>query len=280
MKKLISLAVLVSCLLVGTIAAAGQGRIVVNNDDWTFSARGFVAPNDAAKFAKNVAAWFTGGSPGSFLAYSNHLGLTGAQLATAMTSAGHTWLVNSTMPFTLANISAYDAVFLGVTPVDNQVLIDYVNAGGNVYVYSGGDTEPNKWNTFLEYFGLNFRKVNNGIIGNIPINSTHPLFAGVDHLYQNIGTSIVDLDPTDPTNKILVTYSGQALYAIYDPSRNPDVHGCMWLKGKPVRSRKVILSQLNESNQSITTDVYGCYEFENVVSGKSFDVLIKGPIVP
>jgi len=32
MKKLISLAVLVSCLLVGTIAVAGQGRIVVNKD--------------------------------------------------------------------------------------------------------------------------------------------------------------------------------------------------------------------------------------------------------
>jgi hypothetical protein len=28
------------------------------------------------------------------------------------------------------------------------------------------------------------------------------------------------------------------------------------------------------------TDANGCYDFDNAVSGKPFDVLIKGPVVP
>jgi hypothetical protein len=286
MKKLVLTIsiLLVGCLLLGSellsSAESKRGRIVINNDDWTFADEGFVSPNDPWAFATNVASWFMGGVPGNFLVYSDHFGLTGAKLAEAMTSAGHTWVIDSTMPFTLPNISTYDAVFLGVTGADNKVLIDYVNAGGNVYVFSGGDTESAKWNAFLGYFGLRFKRVNNGIVGDIPITSTHPLFAGVDHLYQDIGTSIIDLDPLDPRNKVLMTYSNQGLYAVYDSDFDPDIHGCLQLSGKPIRNRKVVLRQSGQINQTTYTDANGCYDFDNAVSGKPFDVLIKGPVVP
>ena len=199
-----------------TYAQAQGGRIIVANDDWTLSDTGFTPPNDPGTFAQNVASWFTGGNPGKFLVFSDHFGLTGTMLADAMTAAGHTWIVDTSVPFNLCTLTSYDGVFLGVTPADNNVLIDYVNVGGNVYVFGGGSTEPAKWNTFLQYFGLQFGNVINGLIGNIPINSSYPLFAGVDYLYHVNGTPVIDLAPTDPKNQVLVTYQGEGLFAIYD----------------------------------------------------------------
>ena len=195
------------------------GRIVASNDDWIFSDVGFTPPNDPGIFALNIASWFTGGRTGKFLVYSTHIYLTGSQLANTMISAGHTWTVNTSVTFDLATLTQYDGVFLGFTPVDNNILIDYVNAGGNVYVFSGAGSEAGKWNTFLQHFGLQFEAVNNNISGNIPVSSTHPLFAGVDYLYMNIGASVIDLDPTDPRNEIIAVYQGQGLFGVYDPSK-------------------------------------------------------------
>ena len=207
-------------------AQSQGGRIVAANDDWTLSDRGFLPPNNPGVFAQNVAAWFTGGKLGKFLVYSDHFGLTGKMLADAMVAAGHTWIVDTSVTFDLPTLKGYNGVFLGVTPADNQVLIDYVNTGGNVYVFSGGDTEPYKWNTFLQHFGLQFNTVNNDIVGDIPISSSHALFAGVDYLYNNIGTSVLDLDPSDPNNQVLVTYQGEGLFAVYvSPSIDSDLDG-------------------------------------------------------
>ena len=60
----------------------------------------------------------------------------------------------------------------------------------------------------------------------------------------------------------------------------PDVSGCIELKGAPLANRKVILKQKREDKQTTTTDASGHYEFQNVVSGKKFSVIIKGPVVP
>jgi hypothetical protein len=64
------------------------------------------------------------------------------------------------------------------------VLIDYVKAGGNVYLCAGtgwGGAQPkaDRWNTFLNAFGLNFAGAYHGITGNQTVNSSHPIFAGV-----------------------------------------------------------------------------------------------------
>lgn len=209
---------MVSVLFSGSVCVAG--RIVVANDDWTLSDRGFAAPNDADRFARNVVAWFTGGAAGDFLVYSDHFGLTGASLRNAITSAGHTWTVDTSTAFNLSTLLAYDGVFLGVTPAGNGVLTDYVNAGGNVYVMSGGNADdPPMWNHFLETFGLAFGD-QNSFVGDIPIGSSHALFAGVDHLYNINGTSILDLAPWDPRNQLLVNHDGQWIYAAYESGAN------------------------------------------------------------
>jgi len=60
----------------------------------------------------------------------------------------------------------------------------------------------------------------------------------------------------------------------------PDVSGCINLQGSPLANRRVILRQKGEPKQSTRTDANGCYEFESVVSGKKFKLIIKGPVVP
>ena len=80
----------------------------------------------------------------------------------------------------------------------------------------GAVNEAGFWNPFLNAFGLRSAPVYNGIAGNIPINSPHPIFAGVSQLYQNNGNSITDLEPANPNNEVLVfSQDGQGLYAVY-----------------------------------------------------------------
>ncbi len=209
------------------------GKIVVANDEWTLSNTGFTAPSDSARFAVNVASFFTGGSPGSFLVYSSNFGLTQSSLRVAMEGAGHTWTVNSSLPFTLNTLLNYDAVFVcgsGAVGASSQVLIAYVNAGGCVYVAGGtGELiEPTMWNPFLNTFGLSFPTANsNNITGQIAINSTHPLMAGVDTLYQASGSTVADLDAASSSNLVIATHtSGQGLYAVFAPPSCPaDLNG-------------------------------------------------------
>jgi len=65
-----------------------------------------------------------------------------------------------------------------------------------------------------------------------------------------------------------------------DDAPTPDISGCIKLKGSPLANREVRLLQRGEPIQRTTTDVNGCYEFENAVSGKNFRVIILGHRVP
>jgi hypothetical protein len=204
------------------VSNSTAGKIVLSNDEWEFTNYGFSQTvSDSGIFATNVASWFTGGSTGNFLAYSSNFGLTGSSLANTMTSAGHNWTVSTGVTFDLATLATYDGIFLAGNAADNSVIIDYVNNGGNVYLAGGtgwgsATAEANRWNTFLNTFGLGFGTPYNGVRGNIPINSTHDLFDGVDYLYQNNGNSALDINITDPQSQLLVSYRGHGLYAIYD----------------------------------------------------------------
>jgi hypothetical protein len=197
------------------------GKIVLSNDEWELTETGFSQSSDAGLFATNVASWFTGGSTGNFLAYSTNFGLTGSSLASVMTSEGHAWTVTTGVTFDLATLSTYDGVFLAGDAADNSVLTDYVNNGGNVYLaggtgWGGAYAEANRWNAFLNAFGLGFGAPYNGVGGNIPISSTHEIFNGVNSLYQNNGNNAIDMNLADPSSQLLVSYTGRGLYAIYD----------------------------------------------------------------
>lgn len=214
-----------------TPARAGTpvpGKIVLANDEWTLDT-GFFPPNDPALFVANTTNWFTGGRPGRFLAYSNNHGVTSTNLADAVHAAGHSWTVSTAVPFNLPTLLGYDGVFVGGYRADNQVLTDYVNAGGNVYAFAGtgdlGDaaSEAGAWNPFLSHFGLAFDGTRfNGVQYTIPIHSDHPIFAGVDDLYQDNGSSVIDLDPQDPRNRVLVSYHGEGLYGVFDAAPVPE----------------------------------------------------------
>ena len=209
------------------LANAGTGRIVVANDEWTLSDTGFSTsgtPN-TQNFVSSVATWFTGSATGnSFLAYSNNFGFNQSSLSAAM--AGNTWTVSTAVTFTAANLLAnYDAVFVGGFVANNQVLIDYVNGGGNVYLAGGtaafsgpngaAQNEANAWNTFLNAFDMEFEGSYNGISGNVTVTGTgHPIFNGVTRLYQNNGSSIINV--TGPNAKVLVASGSDGLYAVWD----------------------------------------------------------------
>src|SRR5215510_10072791 len=156
--------------------SALAGKVVVSGDDQTFRSAGFVAPNDGAQFAQNVAAFFTGGESGNFLVYSDNAALTGSELAAAMQSAGHTWTVSTAVTFDLPTLLGYDAVFVGGSNADVNVLVQYVSAGGNVYLAAGtgpdgffGDyaTEAAIWSGFLQSEGLSLAFVDDGECGDL-----------------------------------------------------------------------------------------------------------------
>ena len=205
-----------SLLLVCALASPtlAQGRIVLVHDDWTLSNTGFTQAPDAAQFARNVADWFSPGTPGNFLVFSQSFALTESKLAQTMTSAGHAWTVSVTTPFSLALAQQYDAVFMGGYPVNNSVLTQYVQGGGNVYLF-GGTGSDSVWSQFLANFGFRFDPLNN-IIGVQPVSSPHALFAGVSSLYQFNGSTLVDLEPANPKNQLLISQGGGGLYAVYD----------------------------------------------------------------
>jgi PEP-CTERM putative exosortase interaction domain len=140
-----------------------------------------------------------------------------------MTSAGHSWTVSTGITFDLPTLCGYDGIFLAGDAADNTVLINYVNAGGNVYLaggtgWGGAEAEAARWNTFLNEFGLEFADFYNyGLgYGNVPITSDHPIFDQVDHLYQLDGNDTLDINVIDPRSEVLVSINDHGLYAVYD----------------------------------------------------------------
>jgi uncharacterized protein YegL len=170
-----------------TVALPGgwrSGKIVVANDaDFAYASTNLVL------LATNAAAWFTGYRPGNFLVWSNDSDMTPASLTSAMHSEGHSWTIvdpslsGSASLFTAANLARYDGVFLAGNPaIDNQILIDYVSGGGNVFLAGGtgfgsAATEAEQWNPFLNAFNLAFEPKWNNANGLFPVSSLHPVFS-------------------------------------------------------------------------------------------------------
>jgi hypothetical protein len=213
-------------IVVPAVDSPWPGKIFVAHDEWALTDFAFQkAPTDSRALVLNVAAWFTGGRPGRFLAYSTNKAYQGPVLAQTLRNAGHTWTVSKSAPFTLQTLVQYDAVFVGGDEVDNTVLIDYVRAGGSVYLVGGtglgGVWEASHWNPFLNAFGLNMVRDYNlsRAAGLWPIASDSPLLQGVSRLYESTGNPLTKLDADDLNTQILAWSDpsrGHGLYAIYD----------------------------------------------------------------
>jgi hypothetical protein len=201
-----------------------DGRIVVVTDEWPLAnGRAFNAPNDAGIFSANVAAWFTGGGPGRFLVYSSNAGLAGSQLRDAMEGAGHVWVVNTNADLSLANLLTFDAVYLGGRAFNATAINDYLSAGGNVYIaagaggFGGAANEAAAYAPLLVPRGLQLAAPYAGPSVDVPISGTHPLLAGVDHLYAWGANFLSDLTAGDPSSTIIFNHAALQI-GVYDPA--------------------------------------------------------------
>jgi len=218
MRRTAMAAVLIWLAMASTVSPAlAAGKVLVSNDEWPLSDYGYQRAPDAARFALNVADFFTGGGrPGRFLVYSTNHGLTGTRLAATMTGAGHSWTIKDPDTAPDEDFTPYDAVFVGQNFVAAHRLTDYVNGGGNVYVVSGtgfGAVDIG-WNAFLSAFGLAIASRSNGLSGAVAIQSAHPLFACVHSLFMIAGNS-VSVDNTYPGGMVVARAGGQGLFGAF-----------------------------------------------------------------
>ncbi len=211
---------------VGTPATSG--RIVVGHDVNTLSTSG--DGPDEETFAVNLATFLAGKSSGKILAIESNATDTTRDYApgviASLNKAGFATTVTTSDNFTLAQLEAYNVVFVGesypsATFLDNSVLTNYVDAGGNVYLYGGVGPDPAAesagWASFLSNFGLALDSYYNGFTGQLPISSSFPLFTGVTSLFAGIGNSVLDVEPANPHVEIAASDQGQGLYGVYDP---------------------------------------------------------------
>ncbi len=221
--------VLPAVLAIACFANADPGRIVVSFDDWTLSATGFNPPNEPGVLVQNTAAWFAEDSIGSFIGYGGAFHLGAQQLLDAFAAAGHSYVRSESVTLELTELQDYDGVFIGAKPMGDLpgnvgALMNYVNGGGNVYVYGGTDyygsiaEDAAVLNSFLGSFGLECASEMIVYRGSYPLSSTHPVLTGVDLLFTDNGTAVSDLDPADESNEVLEWYGGAGVVAIYDGS--------------------------------------------------------------
>ena len=202
---------LATALLAIASNTALASRIVVNHDEWTLSNFGFSQSPDAGIFADNVARFFNDGNPGNFHAYSTNFGLVETSLASAMSGAGHTYTTGTGISFDLSGLQAFDGIFVAgqATGLNPLVLVDYVNAGGSVYLvggtgnFGGAAGEAAFWNSFLNPFGMEFQTSYNGFNGNFNVQpAPHPIFNNVNTLYENNGNTVLGLAALNPNTSI------------------------------------------------------------------------------
>ena len=200
--------------------AASAGRVILNNDEWTFSNYGFATePASTTTFARNLASYMNSdGGPCNLLVNTDNFGLTGSSFNAALTGAGCSVSYGPAVP-DLATLSAYDGVLVGAHPYGYiaSVFTDYVNSGHSVYIAGGTgiSDEDSYWDTLTHAFGLDFGPSYNGIAGTVPIASGDPLLAGVPQLYFNNGNT-VSLFGADPNAHVIAALDGAGLLGVYD----------------------------------------------------------------
>lgn len=220
-------ACLVACAFLSGGVAIGDGRIIAIGDEWLLSDAAFAnQPAQTTQLADNIANFFSQGVPARFLVYSTSpaiaglgkRGVLGDGFANRMAALGHTWEINSAIPFTLANLKNYQGVFLsgiaGSGSVNAAVLQSYVNQGGNVLITAGtGDNgsavaEASDWNFFLNHFGLSFGNeyfALGGSLLNVPtLPSTNPLGKLVTIVEWGYGQNVTNVQPDNPTVELAV----------------------------------------------------------------------------
>jgi hypothetical protein len=205
------------------------GRVGVAHDVNTLSTS--MAGAQEARFATNVARFLTANRPTKnlllFLAGTDGARDYATIVQQALRDSGYT--VTVTQDYATA-YAGYDAVFVGLknatfTGLDNAALVDYVLAGGGVYLFGGVDMnaagEAAVWATFLGTWGLSFGSPYNGYYS-VPITETHPIFAGVTTLKCGLGSPI-RAGTLAPNANIIQTTAQGGVYAVVEASADVGV---------------------------------------------------------
>jgi hypothetical protein len=213
---------------------AFAGRILVNNDEWAFTDFGYqrAGHENADLLARNVAEFLTGGT-GEILIYSSNHGVTQPEFISSLRGAGYNVTDGDEArgkSFELATLMNYDAIFMGGDALskNDDVLADYVNRGGGVFLVLGTGvggplTEALLWNGFLNRFGLNLETTYNVFRGTYAASPEHSVFSGVENIYYNNGNSITLLEPRNPRADIIQrSEQGYGLFGVYDGVETPE----------------------------------------------------------
>jgi RHS repeat-associated protein len=212
------------------LGTSGSGRIVVGHDVNTLSSS--VAGPNEIQFAVNLANWLTGANSGNIFAVESSPGDETRDYApsvkAALANAGFTvtYVSNpaTVAGLTLADLQTYIAVFVGETyptkaSISSPVLTQYVNGGGNVYVYGGVGESPAVeaafLNPFLQAFGLAFDTTTYNGLNSVNVTSTHPIFNGLTGktLGSGNGQDIYNLG-TNPNASIVQFQGPHGVYAV------------------------------------------------------------------
>jgi hypothetical protein len=198
---------------------ASAGRVIVNNDEWTFTDYGFsVATPSTTTFAGNLASYMNiDGGTCNLLVYSDNFGLTGLALKGALTGAGCS-VTYSTGAFDLATLSGFDGVLLAGTQYayNAATLSAFVDSGHSAYIAAGTGipNEHNVWDSFIQPYGFDFGMSYNGIVGDLTVAGGDPLLAGVSDLYFKNGNT-VGLYGSVAGSRIIATQNGAGLIGVY-----------------------------------------------------------------
>ena len=173
------------------------GKVVACYDDWPVSDAAFLRPNsNAATYVTNIVNWFKGGRGGRFLALTDNVCFQGSHFPAAVQSNGGTLERTTTVP---SDFSVYDGIFLCYMAVDNNRLLDYVNAGGCVYIAGGTASDGTSWDSLLGHFGMSLSNSIDGFVGDAAVaSSDHPVMRGVSRLYF-VNGSPLSLAPSKPS---------------------------------------------------------------------------------
>ncbi|MFN7898208.1 MAG: hypothetical protein ACK5N0_00890 [Synechococcaceae cyanobacterium] len=195
------------------------GKLLVLHDEYMLSDHAIQQAPDTETFINNIAKVLTDGKGGRFLDastyYTTNPTVQGTALEKSLSSPPYAFKRDRSASLDLNTLRNYEVVFIGGEQVDNQMLIDYIKLGGSVCViagtgHGGSESEAAGWNQLLAAFGLRLESSYNDITGVRSVtSSTHPLFAGVNSLYQYWGQTVKLLP--DSKASIIMTADSQGL---------------------------------------------------------------------
>ena len=213
---------------------------MVSADDWPICDSYW--DTSASIFTLNTFGWLTEFSTGkrilgSPIVETDPLHTKNHMVDTLQTN-GYTVNIIDTSSWTQALLEYYDVVFIEVGPIDDTLLIDYVNGGVGVFLIGGHFGSELLFNEFLLHFGMSWHEV---VDLRVTLTSfePHPVTTGVSSLEIG-GPTPVEVHTSDPL--VLSTCDGWNLLVIYSKELVSPNSGDTWRPRAPMPTPRADLA--------------------------------------